>query len=86
MNFGGLLARAALLKEQMKKKPCKRCGLLYDPKNEATCPHCGDLDERGLEKLLEKREKEFHGNRRLGIWFIVTATVLLVLVLLIGGL
>ena len=84
MSIGGLVARAALLKEQMKKKPCQRCGLLYNPKKEEKCPHCGDLDERGLALLLEKKEREIQGNRQLGNWFIFSAIVILFLMLLIS--
>jgi len=32
MNFGGLGTWAALLKEELKKKPCQRCALRYDHK------------------------------------------------------
>lgn len=78
MNLGGLAARAALLKDQMKKKPCNRCGLHYDPKEEKKCPHCGDLDEHGLAQLLERRESEFQSNKSLGFWLLLSAIVLLI--------
>ena len=84
MSFGGLIARAVLLKEQLKKKPCKRCGLLYDPKKEEKCPHCGDLDNKGLEILLNKKKKEFQGNKQLGLWFIFSAIVILFLLVFIN--
>ncbi|MCU7797587.1 MAG: hypothetical protein KZQ75_10690 [Candidatus Thiodiazotropha sp. (ex Myrtea spinifera)] len=84
MNFGGLVGKAALLKEQMKKKPCKRCGLMYDPVKKEKCPHCGDLDERGLEALLQKKKNEIQGIRQLGNWFLLAAVGLFFLLLLIG--
>ena len=83
MSLGGLLAQFALLKEKMKKKPCKRCGLLYDPKKESKCPHCGDLDDRGLERLFEKLENEHQGHRRLGGWLIVAAMFVFFVMLLV---
>ncbi len=84
MSFGGLFARAALLKEQMKKKPCKRCGLLYDPKKEEQCPYCGDLDEAGLARLFERRETAYRANRQLGYRFIFAAVVVLLIVIMMG--
>ena len=85
MSIGGLIARAALLKEQMKKKPCKRCGLNYNQDKEAQCPHCGNLDIRGLKALLEKKEREYQGNKRLGQWFLFTAVLILMLMTLMGS-
>lgn len=82
IGLGGLAAKAVLLKEQMKKKPCKRCGLHYDPKKETTCPHCGDLDEHGLVQLLERRKGEFQSNKSLGIWLIFGAIVVLIFMLI----
>lgn len=83
MSIGGLLARAALPKEQ-KKKPCMRCGSLYDPKKEDKCPYCGDLDERGLTRLLDRRESEHQANRQLGVWFILAVVVILFITILVG--
>lgn len=82
MNIGGLLARTALLKEQMKKQPCERCGLLYDHKKEERCPHCGELDQKGLDKLFERRETEYQANRQLGFWFILAAIIILFIALI----
>jgi len=82
MNIAGLAARAALLREQMKKKPCKRCGMLYDPKKEEKCPHCADLDEKGLAALLEKKENEIQGNKRLGHWFLIAAVIIFLMLFL----
>jgi hypothetical protein len=84
MPIGGLFARASLLKEQMKKKPCKRCGLLYDPKKEDQCPYCGDLDEAGLASLLERRETEYRANRQLGFRFILAAVFILLIITMVG--
>ena len=85
MGIGGLAARAALLKEQLKKKPCKRCGLHFDPDEETACPHCGHLDEAGLQQLLSKKERERAGNSRLGNRMLLAAIVFFVLLLLIVG-
>jgi ribosomal protein L37E len=85
MSIGGLVARGVLLKEQMKKKPCKRCGLHYDHKEMDECPHCGHLDQTGLEKLLAEKEEEHQGNRTLGSVFLVAAVVLAILMVIIAG-
>ncbi|MBI3186387.1 MAG: hypothetical protein HYZ31_00795 [Gammaproteobacteria bacterium] len=82
MNLGGLIARAALLKEQMKKQPCKRCGLHYDPIEMKQCPHCSHLDEPGLAKLLEQKENEIQSNKSLGFWFFIGAIVLLFIMII----
>jgi len=82
MSFAGLAGRAALLVGQMNNKPCKRCGLQYNPKKEKKCPHCGDLDDQGLARLLERKESEFQSNRSLGGWFLFAAVVVLVLMVL----
>ena len=81
MGIGGLAARAALLKEQLRQKPCPRCGLHYDPVKLAQCPHCGNLDERGLARLLEQREARFEANRALSIRFFVVALILLLVMI-----
>lgn len=83
MDIGGLIARAALLKAQMKRKPCRRCGLHYDPEQDQQCPHCGGLDQAALFRLLEQREREFQGNRRLGFWFFVAAVCTLFIMIFI---
>jgi len=84
MNISHLATIAAQLKEQMKKKPCKRCRMRYDPKIEDKCPYCGDLDRKGLKEFFVKKEREFQGNRQLGRWFIIAAIALLSLMLLVG--
>lgn len=74
MNLGFLL-RAALLKDQLQIKPCPRCGLHYDQR-EPTCPHCADLDDKGLQTLLEERDRTREGNAAMGRVFLVIAAVL----------
>ena len=85
MGIGGLLARGALLKEQLKKTPCKRCGLHYDHSKKEECPHCGTLDHKGLKRLLEQKNTEKQGNKSLGFIFVVIASVLVFLVVAING-
>ena len=84
MHIGGLLAQLALLKEKMKKKPCKRCGLLFDPKQEPKCPHCGDLDDSGLQRLFEKLEHEHQAHRHLGSWLLIAAMSVLFIMLIVA--
>ena len=79
--MGGFATRMALLKEQMKKRPCERCGLHYDPDLEEQCPHCGHLDEKGLKRLLAQREREHAGIRQLGNKLIFSALILSLLML-----
>ena len=79
MNLG-FLARAALLKDQLHIKPCKRCGLHYDERVPA-CPHCDGLDASGLNALLAEKQKEREGNVAMGKGFLVIGAVLVAFVL-----
>lgn len=74
MELGGLL-RAFLLKDQLHIKPCPRCGLHYDQRQPA-CPHCGELDERGLEALRAERARQHEGNAAMGRLFLLIAALL----------
>lgn len=85
MGLGGLFARLALLKEQMKKTPCERCGLHYDRSKKEECPHCDTMDHKGLEHFLEQKNTEKQGNKSLGFVFAVIAIVLLFFVVAISG-
>ncbi len=66
---------------QPKKKRCDRCGLYYTEKLNK-CPHCSDLDDSGLQTLLERRDEELKGNASLGKFFILGAVAIGVLLLL----
>jgi|GEM_PF-4541601 len=68
MSIGGLVAKLALVKSQKPTQKCERCGLHY-PKDAAVCTHCGNLDDRGLNELLEAIEFQRESNRRLGLLF-----------------
>ena len=85
MRIGGLIARAAILKKQMKKTPCKRCGLHFDHSENKECPHCGNLDQRGLKHLLEQQDVEKQGNKSLGSMFLIVAIILVVLVWIVAS-
>ena len=74
MNLGFLL-RAALLKDQLHIKPCRRCGLHYDERTPG-CPHCGDLDDEGLKAMLAEKDLEREGNAAMGRIFLLIAAVL----------
>ncbi|PVV27876.1 MAG: hypothetical protein B6D79_00095, partial [gamma proteobacterium symbiont of Ctena orbiculata] len=50
--------------------------LLYDPTKEKRCPHCDQLDQKGLEALIEKRKREHRGNKQLGKVFFIVALVI----------
>ena len=85
MRLGGLVARAALLKEQHNQTPCDRCGLQYDHDKLEKCPHCGDLDEQGLARFLAQREAGLQANRLLGRKFLIaTVIVFFILVAVLG--
>jgi len=56
MGIGGLAARAAHLRNQMKKTPCRRCGLHYDHSSSEQCPHLIGLE---LQQLLAKNSPYF---------------------------
>ncbi len=74
MNLGFLL-RAALLKDQLHIKPCKRCGLHFDERTQ-DCPHCGDLDDAALKAMLVKKDLEREGNAAMGRIFLLVAALL----------
>lgn len=80
--LGGLGGRAAWEAMQPRRKKCERCGLYYRESLEK-CRWCGDLDERGLDELKEKIERQHKSGRSLGQIFFVIAAIILVLVLLI---
>jgi hypothetical protein len=67
---------------QPKKKRCERCGLYYTEKLNK-CSHCGDLDDLGLQALLDRRDGESKGNASLGRFFILGAVAIGTLLLLI---
>jgi hypothetical protein len=85
MSIGGLLARMALLKEQLKSKPCVRCHQLYDPTTLEKCPHCGELDDADLLQYIEQLESEHLGNRKLGMWFLTAMLVVGFIMLVLAG-
>lgn len=84
MGIGGLIARAALLKEQMKRKPCKRCKLHYNHKKLTDCPHCGDLTEKGLEELFANKEEHYQSRKTLGMIFFILALITVFLMALVA--
>jgi hypothetical protein len=85
MSIGGLVARAALLKEQMKKKPCKRCGLHYNHLAKNECPHCSHLDEAALVILFSKKEAGYQGRKSLGMLFFIAALITGFLLLILSN-
>jgi hypothetical protein len=66
---------------QPKKKRCERCGLYYTEKL-SKCSHCSDLDERGLQLLLERHEESLKGNASLGKFFILGVIIIGAMLLL----
>ncbi len=83
MDIVGLVARAALLKQQMKKKPCERCGQLFDHDALVECPHCGGLNETQLQAMLELKEEGFKNRRSLGFLFMVVAVTIAAFMLVV---
>ena len=80
MLGGGLLEH---FKAYLLKRPCTRCGLMYNHKLKPRCPFCGDLDEQGLARLFETCRQRHGENRRIARGFFAMAGVLLVLMLLL---
>ena len=78
-----LAGRLIMMKEQMKKKPCSRCGYQYDPLKKDKCPRCGDLDEIKLQALLEKIEVGHQSRKWLGKLFFALSLIIVILMLLI---
>jgi hypothetical protein len=67
-----------ILANHLSRKPtrkCERCGLQFSA-SEDSCPHCKDLDEYGLGKLVERIQGESQANRNLGILFFSIASIL----------
>jgi ribosomal protein L37E len=79
--LGGLLAKAASLRNQKPTKRCNRCGLRYSYEDNEKCPHCGSLSDSELRELKKKIETEQAANRRLGVWFALAAIIILALML-----
>lgn len=82
MQIGSLAAKLALLKEDMKKTPCKRCAFRYDHKIQDACPKCSELDDAGLNRLFEQREVDYQARRSMGMWFYFIAAMISVLLLI----
>ena len=80
----GLGSRFTILQEQMKKTPCERCHLLYNHTVKETCPHCGNLDEAGLQLMLVKRAKGFEKRKLAAKWFFSAALIIIFLLVLIN--
>lgn len=69
-----------------KTKKCERCGLSY-PKSEAQCTHCADVaDGRDLEGFIAQKEAETHGNKNLGLLFLLLGLVFTVALLILYAL
>ena len=77
-----LAGRLILLKEQLKKKPCSRCGYHYDPLIKNKCPRCGDLDEITLQDLLKKIQAGHQNRKSLGKLFFIIALIIAILLLI----
>ncbi|MEM7304121.1 MAG: hypothetical protein AAF372_01185 [Pseudomonadota bacterium] len=82
--MAGLGGRLVLLQEQLKKTPCKRCKLLYNHRKYDTCPHCGHLDETGLQLLLAKKARGHQQRKSAAKWFFVLALIIVFLIVLIN--
>ncbi len=85
MSLGGLGARAILLKDQKGKKPCERCGLHYVPEENEQCPHCGHLNQAGLQKLLMQIERQNQGNKKPGMLFYIGMIVVGFIMLVVAN-
>lgn len=80
MLGGGLLEH---FKAYLKKRPCERCGLMYNHQLKPRCPHCGGLDEEGLARLFEICRRRHRENRHIAKGFFIAAMVLLALMVLV---
>ncbi len=72
-----LIARAILLRQQLKSKKlkqCPRCSLFYEQSRDH-CPHCTGLNNRQIEDLME-RQKSFQTGNILHIVFVFGALAL----------
>ena len=85
MRIGGLAARAALLKEQLKKKPCERCSLHYNHVSFNKCPNCHHLDELRLQQLFAKKEAAFQSRKSIEMLFFILALIAGFLMLVVSN-
>ncbi len=79
MGLGGLTARAALLREQLKRSPCERCGFMFELAKEEKCPQCSELSNAKVAKIVNARERQYETNKSLGVWFYWLALVSLII-------
>lgn len=61
-------------------RKCPRCGLRY-PARKKNCSHCTGLNDRELERLYERREREHQAHQGLSMQMLILAAVLLVIML-----
>ena len=80
----GLGGRLGVLQEQMKKTPCKRCHLLYNHATRDSCPHCGHLDEAGLQLMLANRAKGYQKRKAAAKWFFIAALIIIFALVLVN--
>jgi len=67
--------------KQEKLKKCNRCLLNYEEKHDK-CPHCRDLDEKGVIKLIEMHRDEQKSNSSLGKYFVLISITIIFLLIL----
>lgn len=82
MNIGGLIAKAAMLKNQKPSIKCQRCSLYYVKEEHDSCPHCGSLSEFELNILIEKLKNDRAERSKMGLGFAMAAVIITVLMLL----
>jgi len=66
-----------------KSSTCERCTMNFYI-DLATCPHCKDLTDDGVRRLLSEKDAEMGAAKSLGYLFFLIAAMLAVLVLAIN--
>ncbi len=80
----GLLGlKWAMMYRQGPSKQCKRCSLSYFSNQHDKCPHCSELNESELSKLIELKERESEDAAQLGRAMLISAALLLLLLVIV---
>lgn len=78
MMFSG---RGRKIEKVKHDRVCDQCGSAFSSIDYQECPHCADLSESELKRLLDKRAEERRKQRNLGYKFAVAAGLLIVILI-----
>ncbi len=76
-----LLARLILLRQELNKIRCGRCGLYYE-KQHPQCPHCRDMNAARLKAFLEESGIDPAAKSGMGQFLVLAAIIVVAIFLL----